>query len=172
MHRNTYLVVTILAIFAALVIGVNLGRKTTNQPSPTPKALATPPAVPTLTPNTYTNTFCGFTLQYPSTLTKLEDASGSAVFVNGETNAHAFAVTCQRDILRPALPITQIETRRLTNALGTASISATLYHDSSPKDGTKIDALLFKNPITGLDAFIAGFGDTFNEVISSVKLIP
>jgi hypothetical protein len=172
MHRNTYLLVTILAIFAALVVGVNLGRKNPNNSGNPPKAMDTPPSVPTLKPNTYTNVQCGFTLEYPTTLTKLEDASGSAVFVAGQADTQAFAVTCQNDIPRPPLPADKIEAKRLTNSLGTASVSARLYHDASRKDGTPIDSLIFQSPTTGLDAYIAGFGEVFDEVIASIKLIP
>jgi hypothetical protein len=176
MHRNTYILVTVLAIFAALLVGVNLGRKlsptdTAVQPKPTPKPLLTLPVIPTITSNTYTNITCGITLQYPNTLVKLE-STGSALFVDGTTQAQAFAVACQKDIPRPPIPATKIETKILTNNAGSASISAKLYHDASAKDGAQVDELIFRNPKTGVDTFIAGFGNIYNEVISSVKLLP
>ena len=176
MHRNTYLLVTFLAVFAALVVGVNLGRGfagiPANSPKVTPKPLPTVPAIPTITLNTYTNTVCGFSFQYPNTLTKLETASGSALLVDGTTKAQSLAIACQKDIPRPPVPADKIETRMLMNAANTASISATLYHDASPKDGTPVDSLIFRIAGSGLDAFIAGYGETYDQMLTTVKLLP
>jgi hypothetical protein len=175
MHRNTYLLVTFLAIFAALLVGVNLGRKIApSKESSAVSITATPSpiAAPPVTRSTYKNTFCGFSFQFPDTLTKLEDASGSALFVETSTTKQILAVACQKDIPRPPLVPEKIETLSFSSSPGAASISAKLYHDASAKDGTPVDALIFRNPKTGLDVYIAGFGDTYNEVLSTLTLTP
>lgn len=174
MHRNTFLLVVFLAIFAALVVGVNIGRRlaapSPAQPTPTPSASL--PATPSTSLNTYRNPVCGITLTYPSTLNLMDSASGSALFID-KTNANeSVVITCQKEIPRPPLVAPKIETVILTSDNSNASVSAKLYHDASAKDGTSIDELIFRHPTTGLDVFIAGFGETFNAIIKTVKLTP
>src|SRR5260221_8342055 len=122
MHRNTYLVITFLAVFAALVVGVNLGHRmnnTSSTPTPVVSKVTTPTPVAVTTPSflTYTSTFCGFSLQYPSTLTKMESASGSALLINGSTKAQTLAIACQKDIPRPPLPAAKMEKKILTDSV-------------------------------------------------------
>lgn len=174
MHRNTYLLITLLAVVAALVVGVNLGSRvaTLNQPRQVPTTAASPKPNPAQTTKQYTNAICGVSFLYPDGLTALEDASGSAIFINATDNKQAVAVTCQKDIPRPPLPPEKIESRILTNALGTATVAASLYHDASAKDGTPVDSLIFRHPTIGLDVYIAGFGSAYNELIATIKLLP
>ncbi len=177
MHKNTYLLVAILAIIAALLIGINLGRKFSpqdqfNQSAPTPKTSPTPPTqvAPTLVP--YTNTFCSISLEYPDTLTKFDSASGSAILTNTQNTSESIAIACQADIPRPPLLAERIESMTIWNTAKTASISAKLYHDASPKDGSPMDALIFYYPRIGMDVFIAGYGKTFNQILQTVRLLP
>lgn len=175
MHRNTYLLVAILAVVAALLTGINLGRRfappqqstQTEAPSPVPSQTQ-----PTLTLIPYTNTVCGISLQYPNTLTKLDNASGSAILTNTQNSEDSIAVACQEDIPRPPLPAEQIESMTVWNTTKTASIAAKLYHDASPKDGTPMDALIFYLPRINMDVFIAGYGSTFDQILQTVRLLP
>lgn len=169
MHRNTYLVITFLAVFAALVVGVNLGKRLSIAPSPTPSP--TPAASPTPTTEVYTNEACGFSFTYPTTLSRA-DATNSALLIHRTDQTQSIAVACQEEIPRPPIPADKIERRTIYNEAKTASISARLYHDASAKDGTPLDELIFRNPRTGMDIFIAGFGDTFNQIIETLKLLP
>ena len=162
MHRNTYLLVVFLAVFAALVVGVNLGKRL--QPTPLAPTSA-PTATPTAVDSLLQYSGCGISLQYPTTLTLMDSASGSALFVDKANTDQSVVVTCQKDIPRPALTTDNIET------IVISSVSAKLYHDASPKDGSAIDELIFRHPKTGLDVFIAGFGETFNSIIKTVKLL-
>lgn len=164
MHRNTYLLVIFLAIFASLVVGVNLGKRL-NPPTPlTPTPSST--TTPTSTSSKYTNETCGFSLIYPTTLTLTDGATNSALFIHTTVKDQSIAVACQEEIPRPPLTTDRIETMIIS------SVSAKLYHDASAKDGTQIDELIFRNPKTGMDIFIAGFGETFDQVIETLKLIP
>lgn len=162
MHRNTYLLVVFLAVFAALVVGVNIGKRMTT-PVQTQETVS---PTPTNADAVFQYSGCGIALQYPSTLTLMDSASGSALLVDKENTDQSVAVTCQKDIPRPNLTADSIET------LAIGSASAKLYHDSSSKDGTKIDELIFKHPDTGLDVFIAGFGQSFDAIIATVRLLP
>ncbi len=168
MHRNTYLVVIFLAILAALIVGVNIGKKLS--PS-TPLIVSTPTPVPTPQAIPYTNNFCGFSMEYPKTFTILENASGSAILNNPQNKAESITITCQKDIPRPPLTADKIESVSFPTTTG-ATVSAKLYHDASVKDGAPIDALIFRHPKNTMDIFIAGFGDTFNKAIQTITILP
>jgi hypothetical protein len=172
MHRNTYLLVIFLAVFAALVAGVNIGRHFTvsQQPTVTVKPLS-PTPIPSPVPAAYTNVICGFTLDYPNTLTMMGDATRSAILTNTKDTSQSIAIACQKNIPRPAIDATNIDTMSIQRP-GGATVSANLYHGSSAKDGSSVDELIFRNPKNGIDIFIAGFGDTYNQVIQTVRLLP
>lgn len=176
MHKNTYLFVTFLSIFAALVVGVNIGKKLlpqTQQSLTSTVAPLNPNVTPTPILLLYTNTMCGFTLKYPATLTLVDSETGnSAILNNAEDEKQSMAIACQKEIPRPPIVASQIETLKIFDTNGTSTISAKLYHDASAKDGTPTDALIFTNPKNRLDIFIAGYGDIYNEVIKSVTLTP
>ncbi len=173
MHRNTYLVITLLAVFAALVLGVNVGRKfgkTMSEPAPTPQA-AQPMTAVDQTGSLYTNSYCGFSLTIPNGFQKLENASGSAILSNPEDPNNAIVIMCKQDIPRSSLPLGQIESVDIASAAGTPGVKASLYHETSAKDGTPIDALLFTHPTNGMDVFIAGYGQTYNNAVQTIRLI-
>lgn len=162
MHRNTYLLVLALAILAALVVGVNIGKRF-SAPLAIPNPLPTEPLQPALVP--YTNTYCGFSTSYPNTLTLTTGASGSAVLTDSTNPGSSILIACQKGITRPPLTADKIEVAIISGAA-----NAKLYHDASPKDGTATDALIFTNPNSGLDVFISGLGPTFTQIISSIQL--
>ncbi len=173
MPRNTFVLISLLAVFAALVIGVNIGKRF-NNPSTVvvspPTITITPPAgEPTLLPQTitYASPACGVSFDYPANFAKQEAfASTSAIFTDSQ-NANAMIIfTCQKDIPKPPLPPDKIETMKV------GSISATLYHDANAKDGKPIDKLIFRHPKTGLDIFLAGIGSTFQQTLASIKILP
>jgi hypothetical protein len=176
MHKNTSLFVTILAIFAALVVGVNIGKKLipqTQAPLLSTVATVNPNLSPTPVLLVYSNTMCGFTLKYPVTLTLIDSESGnSAILNNAQDPKLSIAIACQKEIPRPPVAETRIEMIKLPDPAGISTISAKLYHDSSAKDGSPIDELIITNPKNGLDIFIAGYGETYNEIIKTVTLSP
>jgi len=169
MHKNTYRFLIGLAIFAALVAGVNIGRRISGNTAestipPTPEATPTPISL------IYTNTACGFTLRYTNKLSLLESPTGSAIFSNTADPKQSVAVICQKDVPRPPIPNANIEEFEVTNESRTATVTARLYHDSTPKDGTPIDEFIMRNPKNGLDIFIAGYGETFKTLLSTFTL--
>jgi hypothetical protein len=173
MAKNTFVVVIILAIVAALLVGVNVGKKLTISQDFAPTITASPTPLVTPPPGeVYTSTTCGIMFNYPATLRKMENTSGSAVFTDSATAKEAFAVTCQSDIPRPALDASKIETLRIVNGEATVSVSAKLYHDASAEDGTPIDILMWRVPNTTLDVYLAGYGETFNQILQTLRLYP
>ncbi len=172
MPRNTFLVVTILAVFAALVVGVNIGKRLSNAPPPaggsTSTAIPTPALTPTPTtapPITYISKTCGVSFDYPPNFTKQEASGSSGVIFTDPDVKTMIIFTCQKDIPRPPLAPGNIETIQI------ASMSAKLYHDTNAKDGTPIDKLIFRHPKNGLDVFFAGLGPLFQQAISSLKIL-
>ena len=167
MPRNTFLVVIILAVVAALVVGVNVGKRLATAPA-SPSVPATPTLSPTPTPIppvTYISKACGVSFDYPPDYIK-QEASGSAgvIFLDPKDSKTMIVLTCQKDIPRVPLPPEKIETMQI------ASISAKLYHDTSAKDGTPIDKLIFYNSKVKMDVFLAGLGTAFDAAVASLKL--
>lgn len=166
MHRNTFLLVSILAVVAALLVGVNIGRSfspsipatpsPTESPAPTPKPLSI-----------YTNKACGvsFTIPEGYTLSPAGSASMSAIFV-GSGSDKPITFVCQSEIPRVPLSPEKIET------VSVGSVSAKLYHDTDAKEGNPIDKLIFTHPKNGLDIFLAGLGKGFQTLISTITLLP
>ena len=173
MQRNTLLVVGILAVVAALVIGVNIGKKLSPASSPaTPIPTPTQAVVvsPTLFLQTYVDTACGFSLQYTSDFTLIDSATGSAILNFEGDRSKSIVMTCQKSIPRPALTPDKEVSLTIPASIG-ASVSATLYHDQNASDGTPVDAVIFTHPTNKLDVFISGYGNPFNALIRTIQVI-
>lgn len=170
MHRNTYLLVTLLAVIAALLVGVNIGRQfipasgSLSVLSPTPPLLPSDQTVQSDL-KSYRNNFCKVAFDYPGTFTIFENASGSAAFT-GDNPDDGIILTCQKDVPKPSVSSQSMETVRI------GSIAATLYHTQTASDGASIDSLIFRHPATKLDVFLAGTGEIFRKMISSLSLLP
>lgn len=165
MHRNTYLLVSVLAVIAALVIGVNIGRQIKTQDTLQPQSLPSPsPKIIVASVKPYLNSFCKVTFTYPATLTVLENASGSAAFT-GPAAGDGILLTCQKEIPRPAITQENVEELRI------GSVAAKLYHTQSDKDGTPIDSLIFRHPGTKLDVFLAGSGEIFQNLLKTLTIL-
>ncbi len=165
MHRNTFYFIVILGIFAAIVVGVNIGRSAlpnTNQTQTTTPTQALTTPTPELV--MYQSKQCGISFSYPDKFNKIDIETGGATLVNKENTNESIILVCQKDIPRIPLTDDKIEQR----AIGT--VSAFLYHDTSQKDGTPLDKLIFTHPALKKDVYIAGYGETFNNIISSLSL--
>jgi hypothetical protein len=172
MPKNTRIVVIILTILAALVVGVNIGNKfnptlTGGQDQKTSPTKAQSPVItptPKISLSVYQSAICGISFSYPKSLTLMDVETGGAMLIDSKNPAQSIAVICQKDIPRPALPINKTESGKV------GTISATLYHDSSAKDGTPVDKLIFTNPKTKMDIFVSGTGDSFKTVTSTLEV--
>jgi len=113
---------------------------------------------------------CGISYLYPNTLRPFESSDSGVVLTHTTKPEESIVIVCQADIPRVPLTDDSIEPMVIRAATGSASASANLYHDTSAKDGTQVDKLIFTHPKTKLDVFIAGFGATFNQLITTIKL--
>lgn len=155
MHRNTYLLVSALAVLAALVVGVNVGRQLSSSPAPE-IATTTPTATPlSSAAKPYRNTYCKVAFDYPGTLTVLENASGSAAFTGPNTD-DGILLTCQKDIPRPAITEENIEDIQI------GSVAAKLYNKQT---------LIFRHPGTKLDVFLSGTGEVFQTLLTTLTIL-
>lgn len=171
MHRNTYLLVSILAVCAALLVGMNVGKGMQKLVPVAPVPTPIPTPVINVAPQTYRDIFCGFSIEYPAGYTVLENASGSAILNNMTDKTQSITLTCQKGIPRPAVSADKIETLSIPAESG-ASVSAKLYHDSSARDGVPMDAVIFRHPANGMDGFIAGYGEAFNAAVKTIRILP
>lgn len=166
MPKNTFVVVVVLAILAALVVGVNLGKRVTDTNNAN-TLTATLSPTPTTQVNlyTYANRNCGISITYPEYFSVLENPLEGAILSNTKNSKDAIIVTCQKDIPRIPLSAEKIEQVKI------GTISAQLYHDASQNDGTPIDKLIFTNPGINKDVYIAGYGSDFNTVLQSLQIL-
>ena len=169
MPKNTLLFVSFLAVIAALLVGIQIGRSMTPQPvavapSPTPKIAVTP------TIFLVNGASCGVSFQYPSSMTAMEGSGSGVILANIAKPEESIVIVCQDEIPRVALPDNKIETKKILSATGTASVSAKLYHDASQKDGTPMDKLIFTHPKTNQDVFIGGFGTLYTQLLDTLTL--
>lgn len=165
MPKNTFLLIALLAVVAALIIGVNIGKKFNPSAENTQPINPVSPS-PSVTPTPELSQFrgCGISLFYPKSFSKLDIETGGAMLINTTDTKQSIAIACQKDIPRPALVAEKIEYVKI------GSISATLYHDASEKDGALINKLIFKHPKTGQDIYISGLGETYSSAITSLTL--
>lgn len=171
MHRNTLLFVSFLAVVAAFLVGTlvgrNLPRSTTITVAPTPAPSAEPTQAVKLL--NYTDQTCKLSLEYPNTLEVLESTNSGTIFTNPNNEKDTILVVCQNDIPRVPLTPEKITSVILRTAKG-ATVSANIYHDTSTKDGTPIDKLIFRHPTSGMDIFVGGFGKVFDRLITTIKI--
>lgn len=170
MHRNTLLLTASLAVIAALVVGINIGRSVSTNPLPTPTPTATAAPSP-ITVRTYTSAKCGISLSYPSNLEVQESTTSATAFIDAEKMDQSVLLVCQPDIPRVPLTADKIESMTIRSETTAATIAAKLYHDTNAKDGTPIDKLIFTNAKKGVDVFLGGYGSLFQQIISSLKLL-
>ncbi len=170
MHRNTYLLLILLTIFAAIVAGVNIAKPQSGEPNQINLPETAQPT-PTPRPTVYNLGSCGISLIVPPNYTTI-DGPESTVVLTGPSAGDTIIVTCQKNIPRPPLPAAKIE--RLVFDIAEppgASITATLYHDVSSRDATPVDKLIFRNPKNGLDIFVSGTGEGFQSLIRNLSIL-
>jgi hypothetical protein len=169
MHANTKLLVIGLAIIAALLIGVNIGRQVSRQPAsaPIPLALLSPTQklLPTPTPKmtTYTNSVCGFKVAYSERWT-IGDSSEQGTLFSEEKGSSAALIGCKPTFSRPQPPKDRIETVTI------ASVSGTLFH-SDATDGSPTQLFVIKHPTKNEDIYVAGDGPEFKTLLQGISFI-
>lgn len=171
MHKNTLLLVSLLAVISALLIGINIGRTISQPASDSSASVTAPVTTPTPTLTYLSGSACGISFQYPNTLTPMESSTSGMILADTAKPDASVVIICQSDIPGVSLTPEDIEQLTIMNASGSASVSARLYHDTSAKDNTPIDKVIFTHPKTKLDVFLGGFGPVFNRIVASVKIL-
>ena len=199
MHRNTYIVILALAVLAALVVGLHIGKKfpqeedTANKPATTPSVSHTHTPTPTAllsatrSADLHTASASGKTASGSAAPTMLTFTSNSCgvTFPYPDTWTTHLSPTNDNGVIftEKANPSTMIiltcqkdiPTPALDDenikSINIGTVSATLYHDKSSQDGTQIDGIIFTHPKTGLDVFIGGYGPVFNTISKSIKIL-
>lgn len=180
MAKTTFVFLFILAIIAALLLGINLGKnleKSQYQIPPTPTLTKISPTVPaspspiastsTVINGKYANKACGYEVTLPISWVKYEYDAKSVAFASSSASDSAkIAIICSLRIPTPAIAEINIEKYKLS------TISALLFHDSSPKDGKPLDEIIAKVPGKNMDIFIAGFGPSLAQLLSTFKFLP
>lgn len=160
MHRNTKILLIFLGLIVALIAGVKVKLWLTGGPA----AIILPTPVPTpvaFVP--YINKDCGISFSYPEDFTK-EEATNAARLTS-TLSKETIDIACGKTLPKPPLPKEKIE------AVTVASISATIFHDASAKDGSPRDVVVVTHPQKQLEIALFGHGDVFRKVLESLKLL-
>lgn len=167
MHRNTAILILVLAVIAALLIGLNIGKTINPQQQLAPTPQLTTPAPSPLPENQiteFTMPECGLSFRYTNDFS-IETATQSARLNSKINKDEHINVACATQIPRPPLTPENIDKATI------AGLTVNLYHDASAQDGSPLDAVIFTHPTNGLDVAFLGFGDAFNQLLTTVKLL-
>lgn len=145
---------SILAVVAALVIGVNIGRQVQAPQTAQLPSTPSPTTVVNTDPLSYRNSFCKVAFDYPPSFTFLESASGSAAFTSANGD-DGIILTCQNDVPRPA------ETNETVEDIRIGTVAAKLYNNQY---------VIFRHPGTKLDVFLAGSGEVFQNLLKTLTI--
>lgn len=169
MPKNTTLLVIFLAIAAALVVGVNIGRKIAPvenaavNPANKPQKQFISTPTPTVAFSKYSNSQCGVTFQYPQGLKTMEAADGNTIFIDQKNPGNSLILICQKQIPTPKGQISNEE-------IIIGSASARLYKESSSSGEPVAYHLLFTHPGNGLKIMISGLNQAFENIVNSLEL--
>jgi hypothetical protein len=173
MYRNTIIFIAFLAVIAALLTGINIGRRLTTSAPPASLPAVTPAPVvivpsplasPTPAPVNYTLPDCGVSFVYDPQFT-LQEASASAQLTQTSTG-EKISVACAASIPKPPLPKEKVDD------ITVAAVKTKLYHDASAKDGTPVDVVVVRHPSRKLDVGFFGFGEKYNDLLKTVTFLP
>ena len=170
MAKTTSILIIVLAILAALITGIQIGRKVgkTNPiaqlPSPAQISILSTPISSPLSLLNYSSSDCGVTFSYSPTY-QLQEASDSAILTNSQTGDE-ITLICGTEFPTPPLPPEKIEEATIAGQL------ATIYHDASAKDGSPLDVVVLTHPQRLLQIALFGFGQSFQQLLNTLTILP
>ena len=85
-----------LAVIAALVVGVNIGKSMRYNPTPSIPEVISPTATPAPTLVDYTNERCGVTFMHPSNLQRLESTASGTILTDPKNQQDSIIIVCQK----------------------------------------------------------------------------
>ncbi|OGG06308.1 hypothetical protein A3D05_01365 [Candidatus Gottesmanbacteria bacterium RIFCSPHIGHO2_02_FULL_40_24] len=197
MPKQTLAVILALTAVAALLIGINIGKKLgvsqyLSQTAPTPAPLSDINEIPSPTVNFPTPV----TESIIDELTYEQDRdikSGSSSYTdkscgftltytgsyleqnsqNGKSTIITNPDNPQETIItacQDEIPKPPLPPEKIEN-ITLDGVLARLYHDTSSKDGSPRDEVIVTHPTLFHEIIIAGYGRTFNEAVTSFKFI-
>ena len=165
MHRNTFILLIFLSVFAAIVVAVNLTRsETAPPPTPTPVVIQD---TPTPTPSflSYTDQRCGVSLQYPSDIIALPLTTAGATFVLKDTTDTVFSLSCGRGLLPPDNEGLTSQTERI------GSLSATLYFSTEEATQSTDLTIYLRNQTSTMRLLLSGKTTVLQQVAQSLRFL-
>lgn len=164
MARNTFFLIVVLGIIAAIVVGINIGR--TNTPPQNEQEgtlIDTPNATPTPNLVTYNATTCPVRFQYNDTYTEVDLDSGGSTFINLEDTKDKLTLICQKDLDQP---------KEFDDALAYSigSSSARLIQPIASTSGQTVGRLYIKDEGSGMGIIVSGSRGIFNQFLDSLQL--
>jgi hypothetical protein len=185
MAKGTVIFLSILAVIALLLLGINIGKKIgtpsssnitqTTQPTlynsqptvyvPSPTVAPTVANQSTITNqnmSTFTDSSCGYSFSYPGSFMRQETVNKkSAIYVDPNNPKNVIAATCETTLPRPPLS---------SETVTLAGVTGTLYHDTDT-NGNQRDEIFVKHPTSGMEIVIAGYGEIFQTIRSTFKFV-
>lgn len=166
MHRNTAIIIAVLATVAAFVVGLKLGLTLSTQELPTMQSSPSPIALlPSPSPRPLLKTFihknCGVQITYPSDY-QINEASTAAILTNSSTKDQV-NLLCGENFPIPSLPPERTEQASIAGQL------ATVYHDTSTETNQPLDIYVFNHPFKSVQVALFGFGEIFETIIQSLQ---
>lgn len=201
MHRNTYIFILFLVIFASLLIGINIGKKigisqSGSQKQPFDSArdrqidlLPTVTITPIPTTSSFlipTRTSAGSSTQVliSGNISTFTDEycgfslSYAGTYMNQNTNDGGSTISTDPDDPTAVIVTTcqqEIPKPPLPpekiEDITIDGVNTKLYHDTNSRDGSPRDEVIVRHPTNGMDIIVAGFGPTYDEAISNFKFI-
>jgi len=201
MHRNTYLLILCLAIFAALIVGLNIGKKMQTPQKETQVISPSPAQSITPTPIFTEDMVQGTQSSVIRTGTESAKTKTATTSATGKKSLLFTSSACGLSLTYPDTWKTEdsststngvifTETTNPKNIIvmtcqkGITKPSLPPEQIETMKIGTitgtlyhdqssneQVDGLIFTHPKTALDVFIGGYGATFNAVIKSIKIL-
>lgn len=164
MHRNTFIFVIFLGIFAALVVAANLYQRSPSSSSSIPSPTSSPDT-PTPSLLSYIDQRCTISFQYPSFLTAIPLNPSGATFVRTGTSETIFSLTCGNGLQPPDSESFRNETQQI------GSISATLYFDGPEATQSSELSIYLRNKATNMSILLAGDISIVQQILETIRFL-
>ncbi|MCX8009060.1 MAG: hypothetical protein N3A54_05175, partial [Patescibacteria group bacterium] len=162
MHRNTFVFVIFLAVFAAIVAGVNIAK--IYSPQKKTEILVTPSPSP-IQNNLVSSQVCDFIFSYPKTFTKIDIETGGVTLMNRQKEEDIILILCQEKALKIPEDMKEEETIEI------GTVSAQIYSQQNTTQKQSKQRLTFIHPRTKKYIYISGSGQFFDEFIKTIKIV-
>ncbi len=163
MHRNTFFFILFLAVFAAIVAGINITRyvspQTTTEPTQTASQI-TPALTPQKQTQWVTKETCDISFSHPAIFQSIDIGTGGITLVNTNNENEFLIILCQN-----TPPVNKNMNATEKKQIGT--VSAQLYAEQQENQRK---TLVFQHPSSKKYLYISGTIESFDEVLMSIQI--